>query len=104
MVEVGVRELKARLSYYLQLMQTGEEIAIKMRHRIIGFFSSRRPSPPHPAKRASKRDLHRRFEQLKAQGFIVRGGPYRPLSFKPVRLKGGVTTTQIIRGMRDEDL
>lgn len=101
MIEVGIRELKARLSYYLQLVQVGETVAIKMRQKVIGFLSQLEPST---SKRFSKKKNNRRqFEKLKAKGLILSGRPYRPSSFKPVVLKGeGPSISQIVRDMRDE--
>ncbi|MBI2345534.1 MAG: hypothetical protein HYV03_01300 [Deltaproteobacteria bacterium] len=103
MVEVGVRELKARLSYYLQLMQAGEEIAIKLRTRIVGFLSKTRGArrgAPHPR---TKRDIRKMIEQWKKEGFVISGGPYHHQPFKPVKMTPGPTTTEMIRQMRDEE-
>lgn len=107
MVEVGIRELKARLSYYVQLMQAGETVAIKVRNQVVGFLSKILPTKwEDRPKRGSKRDLRRLMKQWEEEGFLVRGfNPHaRMTPFRPVRLKGGKTSTQLIREMRDEDL
>ena len=102
MVEVGVRELKARLSYYLQLVQAGEDIAVKVRDQVVGFFSARRPPSTHKSRFPSRRDLQKKFDRFKAKGFVVSGGPYRNIPVKPIQLKGGVISTTILRALRDE--
>jgi hypothetical protein len=44
------------------------------------------------------------MERWKQEGFLLSGGrPYRHRSFKPVRLKGNKTATELIREMRDEE-
>ncbi len=104
MVEVGIRELKSRLSHYLQLMEAGETIAIKMRERIIGFLTNMKVSKKKPHE-MSLAQLKRKVEQLKTEGFLIRGGVGVKLSrFKPIKLKGNLTASEMIRDMRDEDL
>lgn len=105
MIEVGVRELKARLSYYLQLMQAGEEIAIKMRHKVIGYLSKLYHSPlkKKRAKKHSRRELEALIDRWKQEGFLVSGGPYRYRPIKPIKMTPGPTSTEMIRQMRDED-
>lgn len=108
MVEVGIRELKSRLSYYVQLMRAGETIAIKVRDQVVGFLSKVLSSPVEPrdekTKRRSRRDVARLLEKWKREGFLISGGLYRHHPFKPVRLKGDLTASELIRKMRDEDL
>ncbi len=103
MVEIGIRELKARLSYYVQLMRTGETIAIKVRNHVVGFLSQH-----HPAKEKSIRSNRavedKLIQQLKAEGRISGGARYRNRPVKPVRLTPGPTMAEIIRKMRDEEL
>lgn len=103
MITVGVRELKSQLSYYLQLVQAGEEIAIRMRNKVIGYLSSLQPEKPKKlTKRKSKRDLGKLIEEWKKEGFVLSGGvdKYRP--HKPAKMTPGPTSTEIIRKMRDE--
>ena len=106
MVEVGVRELKAKLSYYLQLMQAGEEIAIKVRHRVVGYLS--RLSPPSPKKgkirRRGRREMRSLIEQWKREGYLLSGGLCRYRPVKTSRMSPGPTSTEMIRQMRDEGL
>lgn len=104
MYEVGIRELKSRLSYYVQLAAAGETIAVKVRSRLVGFLSDQQPMPQRdlPGRR-SRRDLRKRIEQWKQEGFLLRGGFYHHRRFKPVSLTPGSTTTEIIREMRDEN-
>lgn len=107
MVEVGIRELKARLSYYVQLMQAGETVAIKVRDQIVGFLSKLQPfSQETNPKRRSRSDIHKLMKQWEQEGFLAKGyNPHaRMTPFRPVRLRGSKTSTQLIREMRDEDL
>ncbi|GEM_PF-5756343 len=107
MIEVGIRELKSRLSYYVQLMEAGETIAIMVRKKIVGFFS---PFPPTPSKEKSarepsRRDMQKLIAQWKKDGFVISGGkPYKYRPVKRVRMKGGHTAQDMIRQMRDEGL
>lgn len=104
MITVGVRELKAQLSYYLKLMQEGEEIAIRMRDKVVGYLSNvQHELKKKSAKRRSKRDLEKLVEEWKKEGFMLSGrvGKCRP--FKPLKMTPGPTMSEIIRKMRDED-
>ena len=104
MIEVGVRELKARLSYYLQLMQAGEEIAITARRHIVGYLSKFcSPAPNKHKKKRSRREFLQLMEQWKREGYLTGVGrkPFRP--FKPVKMTPGPTSTEMIRQMRDEE-
>lgn len=102
MVEVGIRELKSRLSHYLRLMETGETVAIKMRDRIIGFLTNMKGSKKKPEE-MSLRALRKKVEQLKKEGFLRSGKVGAKMSrFKPMRMTPGPSTTELIRQMRDE--
>lgn len=105
MISVGVRELKAHLSYYLRLMQEGEEIAIRMRDKVIGYLSNiQQERQKKSATRHRKRDLQKLMEEWRKEGFLISGGkPYRYRDFKPVKMTPGPSTTEIIRKMRDEE-
>lgn len=104
MVEVGIRELKNRLSHYVQLARAGETIAITMRDRIVGFISHLKPVSLRLSKRRTRRDLAQRIERLKAEGLISSGGPYRHQRFTPVNSSPGPTMAHLIRRIRDEEL
>ncbi len=104
MVEVGVRELKSRLSHYLRLMDAGEVVAIRMRGRVIGFLTNMKAEKKKP-KEMSLDQLKKKVEQLKAEGFLISGGVgVKMTPFKPIKLKGKVSASEMIRKMRDEDL
>lgn len=105
MIEVGSRELKARLSYYLRLMEAGETIAIKIRDRVVGFLSHLKPQREESRKvKRRTKDLERRIEQLKKEGFLVKGGGrYHFISNEPVKMTPGPTASEMIRQMRDEE-
>jgi antitoxin (DNA-binding transcriptional repressor) of toxin-antitoxin stability system len=106
MITVGVRELKAQLSYYLKLMQEGEEIAIRMRNTVIGYLSNvQHELKKKSARRKSKHDLQRLMDEWKKEGFIVNNpkvGAKWP-DHKPAKMTPGITASEIIRKMRDED-
>lgn len=102
MVEIGIRELKARLSYYVQLMQGGETIAIKVRDRVVGFLSQMRPDLGKSLKTSRTSD-ELFIKRLKAEGRIWGGALYQHRPFKLIPLSPGPTTTELIRQMRDED-
>lgn len=103
MVSVGIRELKSRLSYYVQLAQAGETIAVMVRNRIVSFLSDRQPSLENRLKRRhSRRDSGKLIQDWKRRGFLISGGLCRHRPFKPIPLAPGPTTTEMIRGMRDE--
>lgn len=108
MVEVGSRELKARLGYYLRLVEAGETIAIKIHNRIVGFLSQWRPTEEKKTadkKRAEKKlkEMDRKIDQMKKEGFIVSGGRFRYIPNKPVKMTPGPSSTEILRQMRDEE-
>lgn len=105
MITVGVRELKAQLSYYLRLMQDGEEIAIRMRDKVVGYLhSAQHWQQKRSEKKRSKRDIQKVMDEWKKEGFIVSGGgPYKFLPHKPAKMTPGPTISEMIRKMRDED-
>ena len=105
MREIGIRELKARLSYYVQLMESGELIAIKVRDRVVGFLSHLKPDTPKKKKKdsISIKELKKKIKKWKAEGILLSGGLCKPHKFEPAKLTGNVTTTEILRKMRDEE-
>lgn len=107
MITVGVRNLKAQLSYYLRLMMEGEEIAICMRDKVVGYLSNaQRELKKKAAKRRSKRDLQKLMDEWKRDGFIISGGKVgvRWGPHKPAKMTPGISASEIIRKMRDEEL
>ncbi len=105
MIEVGIRELKSRLSYYVQLMQAGETVAIKVRHHVVGFLSKLRPNFSKEASgRQSRKSLEKMLEKWRKEGRIWGGKPYRYRPFKAVKMTPGPTASEMIRQMRDEGL
>lgn len=105
MITVGVRDLKAQLSYYLKLMQEGEEIAICMRNKVIGYLHNlEHERKKRSTKRKTKRDLQKLAEEWRNSGFLLSGKvgvKMRP--FKPVKMSPGPSSTEIIRKIRDEE-
>lgn len=103
MVEVGVRNLKARLSYYLQLAEAGEVIAVKVRERIVGWLSNLRPVKTRSTANArSKHDDDRAFEKMRREGLILSGGRYHHRTIKRGKIRGSATMAEVIRQIRDE--
>lgn len=103
MVEVGIRELKAKLSYYVQLMQAGETVGIKVRDRVVGFLSKLKPTSFRGmGKHPKRQDIDKVIERWKREGFLLSGGPYRHRSVKKIRMKGDLTASALIRKLRDE--
>jgi antitoxin (DNA-binding transcriptional repressor) of toxin-antitoxin stability system len=106
MITVGVRELKAQLSYYLKLMQEGEEIAIRMRDQVIGYLSNvQHELKKKSAKKQTRRDLQKLMDEWKKSGFIISGGKVgvKWPRHTPAKMTPGISTTEIIRKMRDEE-
>lgn len=106
MIEVGIRELKSRLSYYVQLAQAGETVAIKVRHRVVGFLSKFLPSQVEEGekRRRSRRQVEALIKKWKREGFLISGGLYHHRPFKPVKLKGDKSLSDIVKEIREEDL
>lgn len=105
MIEVGIRELKGKLSYYVHLMQAGETVAIKVRNHVVGFLSKLRPDAHKKApSRQSRKGLEKMLAKWKKEGLIWGGKPYRYRPFKAVKMTPGPTASEMIRQMRDEGL
>ena len=85
MAQVGVRELKARLSEHLRRAHGGEQLTITDRGQAIATLG--------PVDRAER---PRWLAQLVAEGRMRYGGG-RPLGLEPrVRLKGGASVSKAI--------
>ena len=89
MIQVGVRELKAKLSHYLDLAANGEVIRVTDRGK-----------PKATLGPATETAIERGIRE----GWI-RPGSGEPLTFPRVRFKGTgpKTTTEIIREDRDDE-
>jgi prevent-host-death family protein len=93
MVTVGSKELKNRLGKYLKLVRQGETIQITDRGTPVGCIT-----PVAEPNSASEGDLAVR--RLTAMGVLNPGTGVLPSlrsGFKPVRLKPGKSTTEMIR-------
>ena len=91
---VGSRELKTRLGAYLKRVRGGETILVTDRGEPIAEL---RPVT------TAEDQVERALQQMAAEGLITRPtrrGPLKP--FKPLKLKGDVTASDIIRRERDE--
>lgn len=90
-MNVGIRELKQRLSKYVELVRQGESITVTARGKPVARLERIIPDdlPPH-------------VKQLIAEGkLIYKGPPPRPLP-KPIRLSlpDGMTSADILRESR----
>jgi prevent-host-death family protein len=89
MAEIGVRELKARLSEHLRRAQAGERLVVTDRGRPIATLGPADDveKPAHPAW----------LQQLAAEGRVRLGTGGKPLGMHPrVKLKGGATVSQAV--------
>ena len=86
---VGVRELKARLSYYVREMKAGRTITVTERGKAVGYLM--------PA----KTNLDDRLEAMRDAGLLSWSGKRPKLSRPTVRLKGGRSLTDIISENRE---
>ena len=89
MAEVGVRDLKARLSEHLRRAQEGERLIVTDRGRPIATLGPVE-EPQEPAYPAW-------LIELAAEGRVRPGVGGKPLGMQPrVKLKGGVTLSQVV--------
>jgi len=92
MVTVGSKELKNRLGKYLKLVREGETIQITDRGTPVGHITPVALSTRDSAEEAA-------FRRLMALGVLTPGTGILPSlrnGFKPVRLKPGKSTTEMI--------
>ncbi len=88
MTTVGVRELKNRLSHYLNCVAQGEQVTITRRGKPIGVLVSPDQAPPR------KKTL----QELADEGYLIRGSG-KPLgATKPIRLPGKPLSEYVIEG------
>jgi len=89
-MRVGVRELKARLSAYLRMVQAGQEIIITHRGKPIGRIVPMAPTSPED-----------RIRELMAMGVVSWSGR-KPSPPAPVaRARGEVTVADLLLEDRD---
>jgi antitoxin (DNA-binding transcriptional repressor) of toxin-antitoxin stability system len=93
MIEVGVRQLKNRLTRYLRLVEKGQSVIVTRRNRPVAVL--KQPD------RRSARTQEELVAALVAEGKLLRAaspGPFKP--FKPVQVKGKPVSRIIIEGRR----
>lgn len=82
----GVRELKNRLSAYLDLVKAGQTVVITERGKIIGYISPVAPS------------VDERMQALETAGFLVRGkGKVKPRQPKIINPGPKLVSEMVIR-------
>ena len=87
MTEVGVRELKARLSEHLRRAQAGERLVVTDRGKPIAALGPAGDPPARPAW----------LVQLAAEGRVRMGQGGRPVGMHPrVTLTGGATASDAV--------
>jgi len=89
MLAVGVRELKNRLSEYLNRVKTGERVMITDRGRPVAVIS---PPPVTPA--------DRRIEAMLREGVVRWGGGKPRGAARPPRIKGASVAQAVIEARR----
>jgi prevent-host-death family protein len=90
---VGSRELKTRLGMYLKRVQAGETILVTDRGEPVAEL---RPLS------VANDPVEAALQKTEAEGLLTRGtgGPLTP--FEPIRLRDGVSASDLIRQERDE--
>jgi len=89
-MDVGIRELKARLSHYVKLAHDGESITVTDRGSPVAVLSA----PP----RENLEDLPEALQQLIREGRAT--APTRPLPLPPVT---PVRASRSVQEILDED-
>jgi prevent-host-death family protein len=93
MAEVGVRELKARLSEHLRRAQAGERVTVTDRGRPIATLGppDEQKKPAHPAW----------LLQLAAEGKVTLGTGGKPIGMQPrVKSRGLLASQAVIEDRR----
>ena len=85
-MKVGTKKLKNQLSYYLRRVRHGETVFVTDRGRVVAELRG-----VSPARDKDEQVLR----ELEAEGLLTRGSG-RLKDFKPVRLKGGKSVSQMI--------
>jgi len=83
-MEVGIRDLKARLSYYVRQVKSGETVVITERGKPVGRIVPVEVS------------LDEKIQELIASGFIVWNGKKLKPSKPAARTKGDKTAAQLL--------
>jgi prevent-host-death family protein len=87
MIEVSIRELKSRLSYYLRKLNEGEQIKITRRGKAVGTII---PTPEEDRIRA-------KLAELQAKGIISWSGEQPVFPKKGVKMRGeGPTIAEMV--------
>ena len=89
MLAVGVRELKNRLSEYLNRVRTGERVMITDRGRPVAVIS---PPPVTP--------VDRRIEAMLREGVVRWGGGKPRGAARPPRIRGASVAQAVIEARR----
>lgn len=91
MIEVGVRELKSRLSHYLRKLDEGEQIKITRRGKAVATMV------PSPGQNESAR-LNAKMQELYERGVLAHWSGKKPVFPKRgVRMRGeGPTIAEMI--------
>jgi len=89
MLAVGVRELKNRLSEYLNRVRAGERVMITDRGRPVAVIS---PTPVTPA--------DRRIEAMLREGVVRWGGGKPRGAVRPPRIRGASVAQAVIEDRR----
>lgn len=93
-MEVGIRELKARLSHYVKLAHDGESITVTDRGSPVAVLSA--PPDQHMA------DLPETLQQLIREGRAT--APTRPMPFPTVTpVRGSRSVQEILDEDRGDD-
>lgn len=88
MTQIGMRELKENMGYFVALIKKGEPVLLKYRGQSLAIVKSTKPNKKSRGDRA--------LTKLKAQGLIV-GRSGKPLAkFVPVKTKGKPVSEMII--------
>jgi prevent-host-death family protein len=87
-MDISVRELKARLSYYLKLAARGEPVTVTSRGRPVARLVP--PAPEEADQEPSPAEINRRLAAI--PGIIMPTGPKPRGSKHPIRIRKGKKT------------
>jgi len=93
MIQVGVRQLKNRLTRYLRLAEQGQPILVTRRNRPVAVLTK-----PDPTSARTEEEIG---AALVAEGKLLPAAQPGPFErFKPVRVKGKPVSRMIIEDRR----